>query len=75
MTRTPKGPNPHEQALAKPTSRAKAVRAKCWDCQGRGADAAWQRHVRECTVTICPLWHIRPYRERPESILDSTDHA
>lgn len=57
---------PHEQALANPTSKAKAIRAKCWDCQGRGADPAWQRHVRECTVQLCPLWHVRPYRSKDE---------
>lgn len=35
----------------KPLIRSVAIRAKCLDCSD------WQStEVRECTVTICPLW-------------------
>jgi hypothetical protein len=54
--------NPLDEALAKPKSRVLAIRAKCWDCEGRGADPGWQRRVRECVVESCPLWHLRPYQ-------------
>lgn len=41
--------------------RADAVRAKCLDC------ANFARiEVRECTVSACPLWGIRPYQTDDE---------
>ena len=51
---------PYDDALARPTSRVLAIRAKCWDCEGRGR--GWRQRVRECAVTTCPLWHVRPYQ-------------
>jgi hypothetical protein len=54
--------NPYEQALEKPTWRALAIRAKCWDCEGQGVDPGWQDRVRNCVVDRCPLWHVRPYQ-------------
>jgi hypothetical protein len=68
-------PNPLDEALAKPKSRVLAIRAKCWDCEGRGADPGWQRRVRECVVESCPLWHVRPYQgseSRAEKIVLKT---
>ena len=54
--------NPYERALKNPNSRALAIRAKCWDCEGRGADPGWQQRVRTCVVEDCPLYHVRPYQ-------------
>ena len=56
--------NPYERALKNPTSHVAAIRAKCWDCEGRGADPGWQQRVRDCVVQDCPLRHVRPYRGR-----------
>jgi hypothetical protein len=70
-----KRPNPLDEALARPKSRVLAIRAKCWDCEGRGADPGWQRRVRECVVESCPLWHLRPYQvseSRTEEIVLKT---
>ncbi len=60
----PTGKTPHEEALARPQSKALAIRAKCWDCEGGDADPGWKQRVRGCVVTGCPLWHVRPYRGR-----------
>jgi hypothetical protein len=56
-------PTPHQEALARPKSRVLAIRAKCWDCEGQDGDPGWQRRVRTCMVTDCPLWHVRPYQD------------
>jgi hypothetical protein len=58
-----KGLDPYQRAVQQPRSLALAIRAKCWDCEGQGADPGWQRRVRTCIVTDCPLWHVRPYRK------------
>lgn len=62
MKRMRKRRTPYEEALAKPKSRALAIRAKCWDCEGGDGDPGWQKRVRTCVVEKCPLWHVRPYR-------------
>jgi hypothetical protein len=54
--------NPLQEAQAEPRRFALAVRAKCWDCEGRGADPGWQDRVRTCQITDCGLYHLRPYR-------------
>ena len=59
MATTAGGPTvktPHEEALA--------IRAKCWDCEGGDADPGWKRRVRDCVVSGCSLWHVRPCRGR-----------
>jgi hypothetical protein len=61
---TARRPTPHEEALQNPQSRRLAIRAKCWDCEGQGVDPGWQERVRTCVIVDCPLWHVRPYRER-----------
>ena len=38
--------NPYERALQQPRSLALAIRAKCWDCEGAGADRGWQNLSR-----------------------------
>ena len=52
--------NPLEKALASPGRHTLAIRAKCWDCEGR--EPGWQRRVRTCVVKDCPLYHVRPYQ-------------
>lgn len=60
----PKGErlDPIEKARANPRSRSLAIRAKCWDCQGAGQDPGTLVRVRECPITACPLWNVRPYQ-------------
>lgn len=53
---------PAEVARENPKSKALAIWAKCWDCEGAGADPGWQRRVHSCVVTACPLWPVRPYQ-------------
>jgi hypothetical protein len=38
--------------------RTDAMRAKCLDCVGFA-----RNEVRECRVTACPLWRIRPFQK------------
>jgi len=56
--------NPLEQSRRNPKSRVLAIRAKCWDCEGRDADPGWKERVRECVVHDCPLRPFRPYQGR-----------
>lgn len=55
--------DPRIAADADTASRAKAIKAKCFECMG-GA----RKLVRECPsngegrTTRCPLWHVRPWR-------------
>ena len=55
--------DPYQRALRNPKSLMLAIRAKCWHCEGAGADSGWQRRIRTCAVRDCPLWHVRPYQE------------
>lgn len=49
--------NPMEKHLADPKSRAKAMKAKCWDCtNGQRAE------IKHCPCTDCPLYAFRPYK-------------
>jgi hypothetical protein len=54
--------DPMEKARRNPTSRALAIAAKCWDCQGGNADPGVRRRVGECSITRCPLHPVRPYQ-------------
>ena len=53
--------DPIERARRSPASRAFAIKAKCFDCVGRGADPGWRWQVGNCTVD-CPLVPLRPYQ-------------
>ena len=72
----PSGPilTPVEKLARKPDSRALAIAAKCWDCQGRGADPGVKWRIGNCEVgAACPLYAVRPYRrllgaEMPKSL-------
>jgi hypothetical protein len=54
--------DPLERARRNPQSRALAVAAKCWDCQGGDADPGIRARIRECPITRCPLHAFRPYQ-------------
>ena len=52
---------PRERLSERPTSKALAIAAKCFDCVGGPvADNGWHRAVRECGVPQCALYAIRP---------------
>ena len=57
--------NPIEKARRKPTSRALAIRAECYDCVGARRNANTNRLIQECSVPECGLHHIRPYQATP----------
>jgi len=56
--------DPIEAAKRNPKSRSLAIRAKCWDCQGAGADPGTRAGIAECPSTTCPLWSVRPYQAK-----------
>ena len=56
--------DPIEKARLHPTSIRKAVTAKCFDCVRAGWDSNPRRLVRECTITDCPLWPVRPWQRQ-----------
>lgn len=46
-----------EVSFTVPKQRSVAIKAKCLDCSG------FQRtEVRDCTITTCSLWLVRPYQ-------------
>lgn len=50
-------------------SLSSAIKLKCLDCS-----AGQKKEVTKCPVTLCPLWHFRPYQEKScgvSSIQDS----
>jgi len=54
--------NPIERAKKNPNSRAMAMKAMCWDCQGRDYDPAVRWRIGNCECPECPLFTLRPYR-------------
>lgn len=40
-------------------SPREAIRAKCLDCSNYATGEA-----ERCSVRLCPLWHVNPYRAR-----------
>lgn len=54
--------NPYERWQAKPTSRALACSAKCFDCVGHGCEVGWRDKIRTCASKMCPLHPFRPYQ-------------
>jgi hypothetical protein len=55
--------DPLKAAEANPGSLRKAVNAKCWDCVGAGQDPNPRGAIRDCGVTACPLFAVRPYQK------------
>jgi hypothetical protein len=58
--------DPIERARRNPQSRALAIAAKCWDCQGAGADPGTRQRIGECSITRCPLHSVRPHQSSTE---------
>lgn len=54
--------DPIERAKRNPQSRALAINAKCWDCQGGDADPGIRARIRACPITRCALHAFRPYQ-------------
>lgn len=62
-----KNRTPLEVFQDNPKSRRAAVGAKCWDCQGGGADPGIRAGIRNCTQgpgakVPCALYAFRPYQ-------------
>ena len=55
---------PIEVARDKPTSKRNAIYAKCYECQGGGADPGWQWAIGNCEITECPLHSHRSYQRK-----------
>ncbi len=53
--------DPIAKAAANPQSRALAIAAKCYDCQGGDADPGWRWRIGNCTAR-CPLVPVRPHQ-------------
>lgn len=56
--------DPIEKSRLNPTSLRAAVNGKCWDCSGGGADSGTREAIRECPVTSCTLYYVRPYQKK-----------
>jgi hypothetical protein len=60
--------DPIQKAAANPRSAKMAIKAKCYECCGAGADPGIRATIGGCTVTLCPLHPHRPYQQK-----DATD--
>lgn len=54
--------SPIEAAQADPTSRAKAIKAKCYECMGGQESDNWKKDVKQCSSYGCPLRALRPFQ-------------
>lgn len=52
--------NPLEKLQDNPKSLRCAINAMCYDCNGM---ENWARRTRECDITTCPLFNVRPFRK------------
>lgn len=68
--------DPIEKAKANPKSLRAAVNGKCWDCC-----CGQRKEIRECHITACPLWNVRPYQsgadddEPEEAVIEAEGDA
>jgi hypothetical protein len=56
--------NPVEKLADHPGSLRAAITAKCWQCEGEGADPGVKGRVGACTIRECALWGVRPWQPR-----------
>ena len=56
--------DPIERARRNPTSKALAIKAKCFECVGAGSDANPRAAVRDCSIAMCPLHPVRPWQAK-----------
>ena len=54
--------NPIEKLATNPSSLRLSINAMCYDCQGRNHDPGVIGRIRDCGITGCPLFNVRPYR-------------
>ncbi len=54
--------SPIEASQADPKSRAKAIKAKCYECMGGQESDNWKKDVKHCSSYGCPLRPLRPYQ-------------
>lgn len=54
--------DPITKANEDPTSLRKAINGKCWDCIGRGCDPNPRQAIRDCVITDCTLFPVRPFQ-------------
>lgn len=55
---------PMEKLAKNPTSLRLSINAMCYDCQGRNCDPGVIDRIRHCAISDCPLFNVRPYRDR-----------
>lgn len=55
--------DPIERSNRNPTSLRYAINAKCFECQGFGADPAPSWRIGNCEIPRCPLYKVRPFQE------------
>jgi len=58
---------PIEAQAKNPTSLRAAINAKCWDCIGGDADPSPRGQIRDCSITDCPLWVVRPWQSKDKN--------
>lgn len=63
--------DPIEKARRNPTSLRAACTAKCWSCVNGDADPNPRERIRNCGVTKCPLYAVRPYQQRGDAQEDA----
>lgn len=64
--------NPMQKAARHPDSLRMAINAKCWECVG-GINAPHE--VAHCTAWGCPLWPVRPYRNKTQESYGEKERA
>ena len=54
--------DPVERSKRNPKSKALAIKAMCWQCQGGGGNPSTNWLIGNCEVTGCALWPHRPWQ-------------
>ncbi len=57
-------PTPIEKAAENIKSLRLAINAKCFDCMGCGFDGHPANEIRNCEISDCSLWPVRPYKPK-----------
>ena len=59
--------NAYVKNMGNTTSFRKAINAMCAHCMGcteYHMEPGYKQEIKNCTSTVCPLWHFRPYQEK-----------
>ncbi len=54
--------DPIEKAHRNPGSMRAAVNGKCWECSGKDIDSGTRQRIRDCPITDCCLFSVRPFQ-------------